>query len=142
MKARFHFLLYTLLLGFLLVQVFQMNTTPVVNALPPRPTAVPSPVHTKLDGGFLELQIEGSVVAGIWTVVQWQDALGDWHEVTGWQGTLDEGYTKTWWVGPEDLGTGPFRWEIQLDEAVLATSEEFSLPAQPGERQLVTVLID
>lgn len=142
MKAKKHLLLYALFLGFLLVQVFQMHTTPVVNALPPRPTAVPTPAHTKLEGGFLELHVAGPVVAGIWTVVQWQDALGDWHDVAGWQGTLDEGNVKTWWVGAEDLGTGPFRWVVQFDGEALGTSAVFLLPQQPGEKLIVPISLD
>ena len=114
---------------------------PVVNALPPRPTAVPTRQQPPppLRGGIIELHIEGQVIEGIWTVVQWQDMQGDWHDVTGWQGTLDEGNIKTWWVGEEDLETGPFRWRVMLDAAVLGTSDLFYLPARPGEKITVTI---
>jgi len=131
-----------LLIGFLLVQFLQVNKAPVVHALPPRPTAVPSPARAKLDGGFLELHVEGLAVEELWTIVQWKDAQGGWHDVQGWQGTLDEGNIKTWWVGAEDLGTGPFHWKVTSDGKVLGTSEEFLLPAQPGEKLQVTVSLD
>ncbi len=142
MKAKPLLLLFFLIAGFLLAQFMPVNKMPVVNALPPRPTAVPTPVRPKLDGGILELHMEGRAPAGLWTVVQWQDIQDDWHDVVGWQGTLDEGNIKTWWVGAENLGTGPFRWVVKLDGAVLVASEEFFLPAQPGEKLQVTVSLD
>jgi hypothetical protein len=52
----------------------------------------------------------------LWTVVEWQDAFGDWHEVEGWRGALDEVARgegrKVWWVSLDDLGKGPFRWTV------------------------------
>jgi hypothetical protein len=72
-------------------------------------------------------------------MVQWQDPQGKWHDVEGWQGTLDEvqvgqdgtvtGY-KTWWLGEENMGKGPFRWQVYRGKGskLLATSEPFDLP--------------
>jgi hypothetical protein len=77
------------------------------------------------------------------TVVQWQDAWGDWHDVEGWRGTLDGvsadvsgkivGH-KTWWVAAKDLGKGPFRWQVYRCEngKLLATSAPFYLPGSQG----------
>jgi hypothetical protein len=105
--------------------------------LPPRPT--PTPVV----GGAIQLQVQFPQTLAhpwqeLWTVVQWQDRQGHWHDVQGWQGTLDEAVVedgqplghKTWWVGAGDLGKGPFRWLVQRNTGgrVLATSAPFDLP--------------
>jgi hypothetical protein len=50
--------------------------------------------------------------AGAWSVVQWQDVNGNWHDVEGWRGTLDSSGYIRWWVAARDFGTGPFRWVI------------------------------
>ena len=67
-----------------------------------------------------------------WTVVQWQDGLGGWHDVDGWRGDLDAGQQKVWWVLGKDFNTGPFRWVVydQRDGKVWAISEPFTLPAR------------
>lgn len=84
----------------------------------------------------------------LWTLVQWQDHQGNWHDVEGWQGLLDElmnaqGY-KSWWVAPGDLGRGPFRWAIYKSEGgtLLHTSEPFNLPATSGERLTIEAPIE
>ncbi|MFQ5400207.1 MAG: hypothetical protein ACE5E7_11495 [Anaerolineae bacterium] len=108
-------------------------------ALPPRPVPPtpsvpqqPAPEPAAPAGGTIELTVApGSLVE--WTVVQWQDGLGGWHDVDGWQGTLDDDTHKVWWVGAADLGKGPFRWLVELDDDVLAVSEPFDLPAAAGE---------
>jgi hypothetical protein len=75
----------------------------------------------------------------LWTVVQWRDLLGGWHDCAGWQGGLDTvaagQATKTWWVDRTDFGTGPFRWVVQRSQsgAALAASEPFYLPDGIGE---------
>src|SRR5688572_16967693 len=43
--------------------------------------------------------------ATAWTVVQWADPLGGWHDVEGWRGDLDEGEQKVWWVLDKDFNT-------------------------------------
>ena len=74
----------------------------------------------------------------VWTVVQWQDVQGNWHDVEGWRGSLDEIVAgkgrKTWWVYQRDLGKGPFHWQVYLGEGsrLLATSEPFDLPSTAG----------
>lgn len=80
----------------------------------------------------------------LWTVVQWQDEWGYWHDVEEWQGTLDKVKAdengevvgeKGWWVAEADLGKGPFRWLVYRSEGstLLATSESFNLPASRHE---------
>ena len=126
--------------------------------LPPRPTRQPqvqpgSPQAPS--GGFIELRVSFTpqglqAVAHwqeLWTVVQWQDRAGAWHDVTGWQGTLDEANPtegqKVWWVADEDLGTGPFHWVLYHGRAgrELACSEPFDLPGAVGETVRVQVLL-
>lgn len=107
-------------------------------ALPPRPVpplATPAP---KLSAGAIELHVTAAQT-GLWTVVQWQDNLGDWHDVEGWQGTLDEGDVKVWWVARADLGKGPFRWLVTQGGELVATSEAFYLPGSAGETTRVSV---
>jgi hypothetical protein len=112
----------------------------------PQPTALPASSSSP-EGGQIVLRAWGSVWPSMWTVVQWQDGLGNWHDVEGWRGTLDkvasgEG-NKTWWVGRADLGYGPFRWLVyeQLDGRLLATSASFNLPQAPGQATLVNLAL-
>jgi hypothetical protein len=77
--------------------------------------------------------------AAAWTVVQWQDALGGWHDVEGWQGDLDEGQQKVWWVLEKDFGTGPFRWVVLARRGgpIWKLSAAFTLPAGGGRTTTV-----
>lgn len=77
----------------------------------------------------------------LWIVVQWHDHVDTWRDVSGWQGTLDTIYQEDGWVGvkelwisAEDLNSGPFRWLVYQGEngRLLATSDPFYLPAEPG----------
>lgn len=122
--------------GLLAIMLFGLcftsfNTEALVeNELPPRPpTATPVPPT----GGLIVLRVEATspVPEGLWTVVQWQDANGDWHDVEGWQGNFNEKLEVVWWVAPEDLDKGPFHWviyETQGSEATMAISDSFYLP--------------
>jgi hypothetical protein len=73
--------------------------------------------------------------ATAWTVVQWQDGLGGWHDVEGWRGDLDEGQQKVWWVLSKDFNTGPFRWVVydKRGGRVWSTSKAFTLPGADGQ---------
>ena len=116
-------------------------------ALPPRPqpTSVPPPDSHDSDstssndngseGGYIELQMQ-SAQLNLWTIVQWEDAVGNWHNVDSWQGTLDEGNRKIWWVAKADFDKGPFRWTVLQGQAgkLLAASESFHLPHIANER--------
>jgi len=121
--------------------------------LPPRPTPQPpeepAPPPT---GGLivLELEVTPSLLEqvdswqALWTVVQWQDGLGHWHDVMGWRGNFDEveGITalKRWWVAEDNFGTGPFRWLVlsEMDGEVLASTEPFDLPTKSDRVTVVT----
>ncbi len=107
---------------------------------PLSPTATPRPLKPER-GTYIVLFIQSSS-AGTWTIVQWQDALGGWHDVEGWQGMLDDDERKQWWVAPKDFNTGPFRWLVyeRQRENLIATSEPFYLPSYAGE--VVNVAIE
>jgi hypothetical protein len=108
------------------------------SALPPRPTPMPTATApsgpSSPAGGAIRLRVEGAP-ADVWTMVEWQDAVGGWHVVEGWQGTLEADRTKTWWVAAADLGRGPFRWIVLSADRrkVLTASALFQLPGRPRE---------
>lgn len=101
--------------------------------LPPRPTPEPAK-KTQPAGAYIQLQLANAPVGteGVWTIIQWGDGFGEWHDVTGWQGTVELDGTQTWWVAPKDMDTGPFRWRILSSPtgSLLATSDSFLLPDQ------------
>lgn len=118
-------------------------------ALPPRPTPVtPTPISmpasTSPGWAVIELHVQAARPE-LWTVVQWQDALGGWHDVEGWRGTLDEISNgmgqKKWWVARADFDTGPFRWVIYQGPGgrLLAASEAFRLPRYENMTVVVEV---
>lgn len=90
--------------------------------------------HNPPPGAYIELQTQ-SAPAEAWTVVQWQDQLGGWHEVEGWQGTLELDGSKRWWVAARDFGQSPFRWIVTQgkDGQSLAASAPFNLPTAAYE---------
>jgi len=92
-------------------------------------------------GAHIVLQVP-SAPTGVWTIVQWQDSAGGWHDIDGWQGTLDEGDQKMWWLASDLFGKGPFRWLVYQStrgEKLLAASESFYLPDAEGEKLWVEV---
>ncbi len=110
--------------------------------LPPRPTPAATP-SVPVSGAAIRLHTSASV-PGAWTIIEWQNELGDWYEVEGWRGHLDEGNVdmKTWWVYPVNFGQGPFRWLVYTSENgdLLAVSDPFDLPLH--NRQVVSVAIE
>jgi len=79
---------------------------------------------------------------GVWTIVQWQDTAGGWHDVDGWQGTLDVGHRIMWWLAPDLFGKGPFRWLVYQGAErgkLLTISESFRLPAAESEKLRIEV---
>ena len=141
----------------------QQSTTPT----PPPPTWTPGPPPPKTpvppinlpgpDGGQIELRVQFAPAwwqrrtvhwQELWTVIQWQDRLRNWHDVEGWRGGLDEIVNgeggKTWWVARTDLGKGPFRWLV-YDRAggkLLAASQSFNLPSVSGQTVKVQVELE
>jgi hypothetical protein len=134
---------------------------------PPPKTPVPSPSPTwtpvspinrpRPGGGQIELRVQFAPTwwqrqtvhwQELWTVIQWQDYLKNWHVVEGWQGGLDEivkgeGW-KTWWVIQSDLGKGPFRWLVYEGPGgkLLAKSEPFNLPQAAGQTIKVQIMLN
>lgn len=109
--------------------------------LPAGCEANPAPLATFF-GGLIELRLPGcpeGVWQSLWTVVQWQDGTGAWHDVEGWQGPLAatrEGVAHSMWkVDPGDLGKGPFRWVVLSGRGgeMLAASQPFQLPSRSGD---------
>lgn len=153
---RLRWLFSTLLLGLIVTLLWFGTRGAAASAnLPPRPTAAPTQTllpASALKGGTLALHAtfpqdwdyDVDHWQTPWTVIEWQDAAGDWHPVVGWQGSFDhvlpegERYfgLKTWWVAPDDLGTGLFRWLVYREHGgtLLSTSDSFSLPSTPAKR--------
>ena len=100
------------------------------------PTAAPA--HEQLSA--IRLQATGAP-ATAWTVVQWKDALGNWHDVDGWRGEFDPDGYKTWRFPRQHFGTGPFRWQVfaSRDGALWGSSEPFQLPDGPDQTLGVAV---
>ena len=90
---------------------------------------------------YIELQVQ-SPRPGLWTVVQWQDTAGNWHDVEGWRGQLDWSGWQRWAVAAKDFGDGPFRWLVVDGQngPSLSASPAFTLPT--GANQIVPSLVD
>jgi hypothetical protein len=110
--------------------------------LPPRPTPTAVPA-VPVNGATVRLHTSASM-PGAWTIIEWQNELGDWYEVAGWRGHLDDGNAdmKAWWVYPTNYGEGPFRWLVYTGQNgdLLAVSEPFDLPNH--NHQVVSVEIE
>lgn len=111
--------------------------------LPERPTAVAIETPDKPNdevGAFLELTVEVQE-AGFWSVVQWQDGNGYWHDVEGWRAEVVPDYVIRWWVAPRDLESGPFRWIVYKGEVservIYQISQPFNLPSGGQVLELV-----
>ena len=129
--------------------------------LPPRFTPTPAPPaqpapQSAPAGARIQLRAQfspdwpdtGIPWQELWTVVQWQDEWGYWHDVEGWQGTLDEVQdgegTKTWWLDQGLLGKGPFRWRVYRSQGatLFATSGPFNLPARTGATATIEMSLE
>ena len=123
---------------------------PLTPPVPDTPTPMPKPPAPAPSGANIALYVESPYApTKAWTIVQWQDALGGWHDVEGWQGTLEkralyEGYEKVWWVAEKDWSTGPFRWVVYESQggATLVVSESFYLPDAAGVLKAVEVSLE
>lgn len=112
------------------------NTVQAAPNLPPRPTLTPTPTPVSPVAPAPNLArillVAGSDYDDAWTVVQWQDKPGVWHNVEDWQGHVRSGWIR-WRVAPKDWNTGPFRWLV-YDKAggtLLASTASFILPSGP-----------
>jgi hypothetical protein len=123
--------------------------------LPSRETPIPAQPPDDVDdtdktpvGAYIVLYVPSAPAGllgapdGAWTLVQWQDEAGNWHDVDGWQGTLDDGGQRSWWLAADLFGKGPFRWLVYRGadgDRPIATSEAFFLPDSPGAKLQVKV---
>ncbi len=135
------------IISFMFVALLLLSAllTPAVSQadLPDRDTPTPAPSNNN-DGdnggsspllSYIEL-FASSAPAGAWSVVQWQDPQGDWHDVAGWRGELGSGGYQRWTVEAKDFGTGLFRWQVRQsgpDGSALSTTKPFTLPAGANE---------
>lgn len=127
--------------------------------LPGRPARAssdhPSSSRPSDEGAAIELRVQflaGSPPSvewreGLWTMVQWQDGLGEWHDVHGWRAKLDqvqgdEG-EKVWYLAEDRFGEGPFSWAIYPDPEgeFIAQSAPFYMPKNTGETRQVKVSV-
>jgi hypothetical protein len=94
-------------------------------------------------GGYIELRVQPGL-GELWTVVQWQDGVGWWHDVEGWRAQVGPDQAVTWWVAPRDLDTGPFRWLVYQEDhgrrGVVWASELFYLPKQAETLEVTTAV--
>jgi hypothetical protein len=119
--------------------------------LPPRETPAPQPPADDDDdddsgasvGAYIELHV-ALVSPDAWSVVQWEDSAGNWHNVEGWQGELGLDGFERWWVAAKDFNTGPFRWLVTQSQAgpELGVSQPFNLPGGGNQVIRVTVTLD
>jgi len=119
----------------LLLITGMMATAQAAEGLPDRNPPAPQDAGGD-DSGPIGTYIElvAPAHAGAWSVVQWQDSAGNWHDVEGWRGTLDNRGVRRWWVAAKDFGTGPFRWVVEGAGAVPAAglwaTDEASVAAE------------
>ncbi len=150
-RRRFAFALVAGILAMLVVAASLLLPTQSAQAgLPPRPTPQAGS-GSDAGGAPIELRVrfgQGEQARRwqeLWTVVQWQDTFGNWHDVEGWRGTLDEIVDgegrQVWWVYRRDLGKGPFRWMVYQSPSggLLVRSESFHLPGADGQTVEVAV---
>jgi hypothetical protein len=150
----------TLVTGMICASLLAIGLTSLVQAAPvdipprppkptPQPTSQPAP-QTIPVGALIELHVQFPEEGlefhwqELWTIVQWQDEFGHWHNVEGWQGTLDEVVgdesrqkegQKVWWLASDLFGKGLFRWMVYRTRGseLVAESDSFFLPSSANE---------
>lgn len=112
----------------------------VLADLPTRPEDAPAPKpHLPKTGGGIALSVTGATEP-YWAVVQWQDGLGEWHDIDSWRGQVEDGYVL-WFVSEDLFGAGPFRWLVtDQDGQTLGSSESFDMPLYRGT--ITSVLVE
>jgi hypothetical protein len=135
--------------GFLLLWMWNSTLTQADSGvLPPRATPKPTSGNNGHDsdhsgsplGGYIELKTQPTQ-PGRWTVVQWQDSQGNWHNVEGWRTHANSAGQVRWWVAPAQFGQKPFRWQVFESQggALLNSSQIFTLPAKTND--IVNVVV-
>ncbi|GEM_PF-1987589 len=95
---------------------------------PPTPTPAATPAATP--SSTLGLRVRGAT-EGMVAVVQWQDAAGQWHDVSGWQAALHPdaagNATVNWGYPATMAGQGPFRFALYAEGQLVAAGDPFTL---------------
>lgn len=79
------------------------------------------------NGKIAHIELHG-VPIGAYTVVQWYDSYGVWHDVEGWRTKATSDSVK-WSVEEKDFTHGPFRWLVYYnDGTIIGESSAFMLP--------------
>lgn len=153
-KARFVVVMGTILALTLITLLFGL-TRPVLTTQAALPSLnTPTPTSGASDGkdskdsdhtspiAYIELYVQPAP-AGAWSVVQWQDSAGNWHDVEGWRGSLADSGIQRWVVEAKDFNTGPFRWVVTQGPSgsVAGGSSAFNLPAGANETVQVRVTL-
>ncbi len=130
-------------LGVLAAGVLWSTNVPTSAAhdeLPPRPKPIQDDEPNDGQSAWIQLW-PTPVLPKLWTVVQWVDGQGAWHDVEGWRGYLNHPTYISWRVLQSEFGKGPFRWVTydKADGTVLAISETFHLPTNNGEIRKINV---
>jgi hypothetical protein len=148
------FLAMILLLGVGLLLVLASSTgIQAQGPTLPTPTNVPGDGGNGSGGGkdgsrgtppvaYIELQVQPAL-SGAWSVVQWQDSAGNWHDVEGWRSSLPESGIQRWVVEAKDFNTGPFQWVVRQGQlgSTAGMSNPFNLPAGANETVRVAVTL-
>lgn len=91
----------------------------------------PDPGRIRLTVAWADPATVGRFIGdGLMTVVQYQDAAGQWQDVLGWRQPLVNTNTVLWNVLQRDWGKGPFRWVVRnrAKGYDMASSTGFNLP--------------
>ncbi len=113
---------------------------PTKTPTPAPPTATPAASRAATQSATLGLRVRGAT-EGMVAVVQWQDAAGQWHDVSGWQAILHPdaagNATVSWGYPATMAGQGPFRFALYAEGQLVATGDPFTLG---GDRWTTIIL--
>ena len=136
----------TILVSVGLGYMLYLPVSPALADLPPRPTTLPATPEpnaaTKPGGGWIQVRVSNATTQSV--IVQWQDTLGAWNDVSGWRGQFDTIENsvgiKTWWVDQSLFGAPNFRWMVlDANGKALVPSPVFALPTEKNQSVLVQV---
>lgn len=141
-----------LLCGLLCLSLSMSVSAQTDSNMPPRPVPPSKPAAEPTaepvkpqEGGKIVLHLYPDQRA--WTVVQWQDKFGQWHDIHSWQGDAawdeqNQEWIVEWWVARENFSEGPFRWTGYADQSQNQrkfVTASFTLPDQAGQVTHVSV---
>ena len=149
-----YFYAAALICGLFCLSIYSPAGAQTDSNMPPRPIPPSKPASTEpedenkdeLDGGKIVLHLPAGINA--WTIVQWQDEFGRWHDIQGWGGyptwdAQNQEWAVEWWVDEENFSEGPFRWVGTADEnnqKRLFVTASFILPERMGQIVDITLV--